>query len=225
MQEFRTEVEALTGNSVSPVVPAEFLLILVRRAEELVHTLAKHCDDADEELQGDIAELENAIEPRTDGVSAALEQAEFGSFDALSASLDYTTGRYLHSARTLQAAYDDALPADAAEALSDLTEILASLDIARQYFKTLYTQHELAVLSRYLLYAVFPALFGGALVVLSYGAVLDSHSRRAIMVVLLSTTVVLIFFPFVVLFSYTLRIATLATHTADFGPFVPRDER
>lgn len=225
MREFRTEVEQTTEIPLSPAAPSEFLRLLVQEVETLTQSLSNDCTDvSDQELQDDIAGLEELVESRSERVDAALKQARFGTFAAVSASLEYNTGQYLYIMRHVKTVHADSLPNAAHETLEDIMELLSSLDIARQYFKTIYTQHELAILSRLLLYAGLPALLGGGLIVLSYEAVVELQPGRYFLIILLSATVTVIFAPFTVLLSYTLRIATLATYTADFGPFVPQQE-
>ncbi|WP_227379783.1 hypothetical protein [Haladaptatus halobius] len=224
MQKFRRDVERLTNTQVSPAAPSEFLRAIVRQSESLARRLGERCEDVpDQKFQDDLAELTGMIEPRSVRVAKALEHAEFGTFSALSASLDYNTGQYLYLVRHLQATPDDLLPPGAEEILEELAEVLALLDVTRQYFKTLYTQHELAILSRFLLYAGLPALLGGGFVVLSYDTILQLNPGRTVMTIFLAGTVSIVFLPFSVLLAYTLRIATLASFTADFGPFVPLD--
>ena len=82
-------------------------------------------------------------------------------------------------------------------------------------------QQELADLSKVLLYVGFPALVGGAFIVLAYGNLLEMGLHPYVYVVVVSTTVTALFSPFAVLFVYVLRIATVGRRTAaDFGPFV-----
>lgn len=224
MRTFRRDVESLTDTSVVSPAPAEFLRTLVERTDRLTRAFADRCEDVpDSDLHADIAELTELMAPRSARVARALERAEFGTFSALSASLDYNTGEYLYLVRRLRTTHSDSIPDDADAVLDDVAELLAALDVARQYFKTLYTQHELASLSRLLLYAGLPALLGGGFVVLSYDIVLGLGLGRPAVIAFVAATVTTLFLPFSVLLAYTLRIATLASHTADFGPFVPRD--
>ena len=99
--------------------------------------------------------------------------------------------------------------------------MLEALAVARQTFKTLYVQHELAVLSRELLYVGVPTLVGGGLLVVGYPAAVEALGLTWLLVALAASSITLVFLPFVVLLSYSLRLATIAARTADFGPFVP----
>ena len=93
---------------------------------------------------------------------------------------------------------------------------------ARQTFKTMYVQHELATLSRRLLYVGLPTLVGGGVLVLVYPTLVETVAGRGPLLVVAAAGITLVFLPFIVLLSHTLRIATIAARTGDFGPFVPR---
>ena len=67
----------------------------------------------------------------------------------------------------------------------------------------------------------FPTLVGGGLLVVSYPAAVEAMSPVWILEAPVASSITLVFLPFVVLLSYSLRIATIAARTADFGPFVP----
>ena len=219
MVSFRRDVEELTGENVSPASPADFLKhVVVATAEtgrRLPGTLAA---DADPETREDVERFADALAAEAHPVVEALDDAQFGTFEALAAVLGHHQGGHLHTARQLRLEQADAF-ADTA-ALEELIDLLEALAVARQTFKTLYVQHELAVLSRLLLYVGFPTLVGGGLLVIVYPTLVESVPLRALVVVA-ATGVTLVFLPFIVLLSYSLRIATIAARAADFGPFVP----
>ncbi|SEW13566.1 hypothetical protein [Natrinema salifodinae] len=221
MIEFQRDVEDLTESGVSPSSPAAFLDVIVAatadRAERLPDALAS---DAGDEKRREIERFVAALESDGETVSDALEDAEFGTFEALSAVLGHHQGNYYHAARTFREEWDDAF--DELTPLEELIELLGFLAIARQTFKTLYVQHELAVLSRMLLYVGFPTLVGGGLLLVSYPTIAATVSSSTLLLAIAAGGVVLVFLPFMVLLSYALRIATIAARTADFGPFVPR---
>jgi hypothetical protein len=221
MTDFQRDVEELTESGVSPASPAAFLNLLVTatvdRARQLPGALAA---DADSHKRTEIERFLETFESDGETVSAALEDAEFGTFEALSAVLGHHQGNYYHAARTFRDEWGEAF--DETEPLEELVELLGFLAIARQTFKTLYVRHELAVLSRMLLYVGFPTLVGGGLLLVSYGRIAAAVANDWLLLAIAAVGVVLVFLPFMVLLSYALRIATIAARTADFGPFVPR---
>lgn len=54
------------------------------------------------------------------------------------------------------------------------------------------------------------------------GDEVEAVGDSSALVLVVGVAVTLVFLPFVVLLVYTFRIATIASGTADFGPFVPR---
>lgn len=223
MTSFRRDVEELTGTPVSPAAPADFLQLVVGAVVDRAETLRPVADRVDDPtLAARLDDLADAIATEGEVVTDALEGANFGTFDALSSVLGRFNGGHLYAARTVRTRYADDLPDDALETLDALIELLGHLAVARQTFKTLYTQHELAHLSKLLLYVGFPTLLGGGVFMMTYGPIIEAVGDPSALVLVISVVVTLVFLPFVVLLVYTFRIATIASRTADFGPFVPR---
>ena len=223
MLAFRRQVEALTASPISPASPADFLQLIVETVVEHGETFrseAEHVDDP--ELGPLIDDLVEAIEAEGEIVTDALDGAKFGTFDALSAVLGHYNGAHLQAARTIRATHGDDIGDDALETLDGLVELLGHLAVARQTFKTLYMQYELASLSKLLLYVGFPTLLGGGIFMMTYQVIIERVADPFTLVLVVSVAVTLVFLPFVVLLVYTFRIATIASRTADFGPFVPR---
>lgn len=223
MSSFRRAVEDLTDASVSPAAPADFLQLLVsavvERADELRRTVRA---SETSELAGSLEEFVAAVNEEGEQVTNALEDADFGTFDALSSILGHFNGAHLYAARTLQEDHAEELSDEALGTLSVLIELLGHLAVARQSFKTLYVQYELAHLSKLLLYVGFPTLLGGGIFMMAYGSIIQAVGDPTLLVLVVSTVVTFVFLPFVVLLAYTFRIASIASRTADFGPFVPR---
>lgn len=128
----------------------------------------------------------------------------------------------MYAARQIRTYYADELSDDALETLDQLIELLGHLAIARQSLKTLYMQHELAHLSKLLLVVGFPTLLGGGIFMMSYPPIIETVNAPSLLVALVSVVVTFVFLPFTVLVVYTFRIASIASRTTDFGPFVPR---
>ncbi|PSP97830.1 hypothetical protein BRC89_10500 [Halobacteriales archaeon QS_4_70_19] len=225
MVAFRRAVEGLTGTPVSPAAPANFLQLLVdtvvERAEGLT-VAAKRMDDPEQAAV--VRSFVTAVTTEGALVSESLEDANFGTFDALSAVLGRFNGAHLYAVRQLRADYADEFPAETLETLDRLVELLQQLAVARQTFKTLYMQHELAHLSKLLLAVGFPTLLGGGIFMTSYPVVVSAVGNPTLLVLVVSAVLTFVFLPFVVLLVYTFRIASIASRTADFGPFVPRVE-
>lgn len=223
MTSFRMEVEDVTGTSVSPAAPADFLQLLVETVVIQAETLQPVVDTIDDPAVADLVEeFITAVTSEGQIVNDALENADFGTFDALSAVLGHFNGAHLYTARIIRTHHTDDLSDEGVETLDTLIELLGHLAIARQTFKTLYMQYELAHLSKLLLYVGFPTMLGGGIFIMTYEPIIGEVRDSMILVVIVSVVVTLVFLPFIVLLVYTFRIATIASRTADFGPFVPR---
>lgn len=223
MASFQREVEDITGTPVSPAAPADFLQLIVEAVTTRTETLQSVVDTIDDPAVADSVE-EFIVAVTTEGriVDEALENADFGTFDALSAVLGHFNGAHLQAARTIRTHHSEDLSTHAVEQFDTLIELLGQLAIARQTFKTLYMQYELAHLSQLLLYVGFPTLLGGGIFMMTYGSIIAAVDNPQTLVVIVSGVVMVVFLPFIVLLVYTFRIATIASRTADFGPFVPR---
>ncbi|PSP98492.1 hypothetical protein BRC94_08625 [Halobacteriales archaeon QS_5_70_17] len=220
-EEFREDVEATAGRTVSPASPAAFLRRIVTANADRATTLPSLLvEETDEEFAATVERYAAAVEAESETVAETLADADLGTFDALSAVLDRHHGEHYHIARRFQVDHPDAFAET--EPLEEMIELMKYLAVARQTFKTMYIQHELATLSRRLLYVGLPTLVGGGVLVLVYPTVIDLVSSRDLLVAIAAAGITLVFLPFVVLLSHTLRIATIAARTGDFGPFVPR---
>ena len=223
MQTYRHEVENLTETPVSPAAPADFLQLVVDTVvvqTEQVGVAADQLTDVDH--ADTIREFVQAVINEGELVSESLEGADFGTFDALSAVLGHFNGSHLYAARKIRTHYADELSDEVLETLDLLIELLGHLAIARQTFKTLYMQYELAHFSKILLVVGFPTLLGGGIFLMVYPTVIETIGSPTLLVVLVSAVVTFVFLPFIILLVYTFRIATIASRTVDFGPFVPR---
>lgn len=223
MTAFRHEVETLTETPVSPAAPADFLQLIVDTVVARTDQLRAGTDQTTDPSHGAVVRgFVEAVTSEGELVSEALEDADFGTFDALSAVLGRFNGAHLYASRQIRTRYADELSDGALETLDQLIELLGSLAIARQSFKTLYIQYELAHLSKLLLVVGFPALLGGGIFMMVYPVIIETVEVTTVLVAIVSGVVTFVFLPFIVLVVYTFRIASIASRTADFGPFVPR---
>lgn len=221
VEAFREGVEAIIDGTVSPASPAVFLRVIVEanatRAAALPEALA---DGVDEEFRTTVERYAATVEAESETVSATLAGADLGTFDALSAVLGHHHGEHYHVARRFLVEHADVF--EQTSLLEEMIELMKYLAVARQTFKTMYIQHELATLSRRLLYVGLPTLVGGGVLVLIYPTLIQLVASRVLLLAIAAGGTTLVFLPFVVLLSHTLRIATIAARTGDFGPFVPR---
>lgn len=217
---YRNHVEETTNREAVPSTPVDFLSVLLDGTRSNAQRLGGVVRGQDpDQLRDEVDGLVSTITSHVDEITEVLARSERGIFDTLAASLQMNFSRQLHEAQRLQTVYDDELSPDAHEMLDEVIDSLQQVDIARQYFKSLYIQSELAQLSRLLLYVGVPAVGGAILMYLVYvggprGAVPPEYLTVFILLV-----VVLGFSLIAILCSYVLRIATVAQRTVAITPF------
>ncbi|MDG5758471.1 hypothetical protein QA600_03860 [Natronococcus sp. A-GB1] len=218
--DFRKSIEAHTGIRPSPAEPPALLRTLVEAKRRTALGLRNVCADGDPDLHEDVEEFVSTTLQRDDDVIDALEEVTFGTFELISVILHYNDPWQRQEIRKIREYHRFELSDAADDQLGRLENLLGDIHVARQYFKTVYMQQELADLSKILLYVGFPTLLAGAFVVLSYRNLLALELHPYVYVVV-AATITALFSPFAVLLACVLRIATIARRTAaDFGPFV-----
>ncbi|WP_224269014.1 hypothetical protein [Haloprofundus salinisoli] len=219
---FKRRVEDAAGR-VAPVRPTAFLNLLMentRRDAQRLGGLAVGSgnDDAWEEID----DLVTSVTRHVDSVVDLTENADESPFQALSATLTTNYAEQIHRARTIREQYDLTDETDAA--LDRLVDRLEDVDIARQYFKTVYLQDELSSLSRTLLYVGVPAE-ALCILVLLWLTALQSVIPQLVRELVFPVAAVVGLVPLVVLFSYILRTATVTQRTSATIPFTtPKQE-
>lgn len=222
---YRSDVEDATGR-VPPVDPQRFLRLLfeatrteARRLDGLTGT---EIDDAvSEELDAVVAD----VTAQADGVESTLRTSDPGGIAALSVTLATDFADDIRRLRRLQSNAGDQLPDGVDEAIDDLVNRLQDIDVARQYFETIYLQEELAVLSRALIYVGFPTvvvLISGLFVFTAPNGASVSRSALALLVPAIITIGLA---PLAVLLAFVLRIATVSQRTAVMLPFTTSKRR
>lgn len=226
--DFRDDIAAMIGEPVSPAEPAAFLRAMLEETSRRAAALRDAVDDAeDDSARDEISEYAGEIDRDADRVAERLKGTEFGTFDVVSAALNFDYSRRLYAGTRLKNEHEDVIDDEAHERLDETLSILHEFGPSREHIKTLYFQWELVNLSRAMLYAAIPALVVTVLGVLALGdPQLVPGSTLGLAnqgwVVVAATTVALS--PFAILLSYILRIATVAKRTLAIGPFVLRGE-
>lgn len=224
--DFREDVEDTIPAAISPVEPSAFLRALVESTQERANALKDSVDDNnDQQLREQVDVYVDTLTENAREVSDQIEDAEFGTFDVLWATLDFDYAWGIYTARRIRIEHADSLSDGATEILDDLVEVIAFFGPAREHFKTLYFRWELINLSRKIMYSSIPAL----IVALSMTFFFDPSTvsgtvfgiNTLALVVSATSTITLI--PFILLIAYILRIATIAKQTASIGPFILRE--
>ncbi|MDY6780249.1 MAG: hypothetical protein SV760_06850 [Halobacteria archaeon] len=226
--EFRRDAEKIFDAPVSPSDPASFLRALVDVTHDRTEELREMLDDnPDDELRDEVESLADSIEENADFVSDQLENLTFGTFDVISAALNFNYSRKIYDARRIRSEYSESLSEDEDEKMGSLIEALEMFGPAREHFKTLYFQWELINLSRVTLFSSIPALTTAVGMVIFYDAstITGSLVGVPVSVLLVIVGVCVSLLPFAVLLAYILRIATVTKRTLSIGPFVLRESR
>jgi len=223
---FQTDVEAKLDEGITSPEPAAFLSELLAAIDGRADRLGESAI-ADRELERSetVDAFVEDVRENTAMVREELDDAQFGTFDVMSAALDFNYSWKIYAARRIRNRYGDSLSGEADDTLDDLIDLMEFFGEAREHFKTLYFQWELINLSRALLYIAVPALtvVGVFLMYVDgttlYGATLGVDN----LVWLSSAGFAFGLAPFVVFIVFILRIATVAKHTLAMGPFILRE--
>jgi len=149
-----------------------------------------------------------------------LDRPDTGIFGALAATLSTNYARELNAIRQIEVRYSELLSAEATAALDNITRRIKDVDIARQYFKTMYIQEELSYFSRLLLYVGIPAQFVTVAALIAMSKSGTTLSGLPVTLPILAPVVVTVAFtPLAMLFSFVLRVATVAQNTVSPAQF------
>lgn len=221
--EYREAVEDHAGE-VAPVEPLGFLELLF----ENTRREARRIGDAafgtvGEEVREEIDDVVAELLADVDEVMALLDASDAGTFEVLSATLETNYAREINRIQRVTATHGDDLPTSVADPLDRLVTHLRNVDVARQYFKSLFLQQELSSLSRVLLYAGLPAETYSVLVLLGLTAGTESGLLGPTPLVVI-VGVAVGFLPLCLLFSYILRVATVTRRTVATIPFTTPEQ-
>jgi len=221
VSDFRERVRQETGQEVTPEEPAAFLELLLRNTRSETDRLHRAVATiADTELQSDVDKVSNRLNDHIDHVLTLLGRPDTGVFGALAATLSTNYARELNAVRRIQVRYDDLLTKEVRETLDNITRRIKDVDIARQYFKTMYIQEELSYFSRLLLYVGIPAEFITVATLVAMSKSGGSLSGLPLTLPFLAPIVVTVAFaPLALLFSFVLRVATVAQNTVSPAQF------
>ncbi|WP_227353370.1 hypothetical protein [Haladaptatus salinisoli] len=226
--EFRRDVEEVLGLRTAPPEPAAFMRSLMEETQNRANALADAVEESrDEDLKEEIRSYVDGLSANADEVSETLENTQFGTFDVLSAILNFNYSWKIFVARRIRNEHEDAITEEVDEAFDDIIESLNFFGPSREHFKTLYFQWEFVNLSRAMLYTAIPALVVTVAMINYFDARAVPGATVGIsndvLVLSLATTIAVV--PFVILLSYILRIATVAKRTLSIGPFILRETR
>jgi len=222
------DVREYTDELIGPPIPGNPAALL----SELIAT-TKHrsvalreaaADSSNDAFREDAEAFTGSVIGNADTVRDQLDGAQFGSFDAVDASLNFNYGKKILQVERLQAEYPD-LDEHEQRLLDDLKGALSLFGPAREHIKTLYFQWALIDLSQLILYAAVPALTVAGIVaaVVDAGTFPGSTFGIANITLVVGAAFALTLVPFLLFVSYLLRILTVAKRTLAIEPLILRD--
>jgi hypothetical protein len=110
------------------------------------------------------------------------------------------------------------------DSLDELCQRFQDIDIARQYFKSVYLKEELSALSRTLLIVGGVAELVAVVLLLGFTGPIGAAVPRRVLLAFLPVAVAVCFLPLSVLTSVILRSATVTRRTAITLPFTTAEE-
>lgn len=227
--DFRNSIEELSEVDMSPARPREVIIVLLRairqRAEDLDTTVP---DSPESEFQEDIDRLINDIDTNIEEIADTLDRVDPGSTDELLVGLDYDCSWQLHQTLRIRRKYADQLSEDQLTMIQDLAEALHEFMTSREYFKTLYYQHEFSDLSTTLLTVSLPVIIFITYVLLALDAGLFPEINFlpiSPLAVFISLAYTIALGPYVTLTAYVFRATSVTKRTSAVGPFVLKTDR
>lgn len=224
--DYRDSVRGTTENASIPITPSDFLEVLL----DGIYNSAIELREAGAEYDGgrlttEVDDVVSDIITRTDEACTALAGSRTDVFSALVVTLEINFSRELRDVREIRSALDGGDTRGLDEKLESVTEGLKQVDVARQYFKSLYMQSELARFSRLLLYVGIPAIGSGILLLTAYAGA-AGPSFGGVLTVLVPAVVAISFAPIALLFAFVLRVSVVAQRTVAVTPFttVPQEK-
>lgn len=222
--EYRDSVETETERLVVPEEPEEFLRMLAQDTRKQVTALDDKMANLEEApYRADLENLMANLATELDGTLRRLERSHGGVFPALSTVLDADFATRINHIRWLGRAYRNDLPDDVLDVLQGLEHRLEQLDVARQYFKTIYIKQELADVSKLVMYTGLVAVIV-SIVFTVFTGYRTAPFRNSMNLFLVPLAVTITLTPLALLVSHVVRIATVARRTAAITPFLAPTE-
>ncbi|WP_435076665.1 hypothetical protein [Halococcus sp. AFM35] len=215
-REFRRTVEGIAGRATSPNDPAAFLALIGETLGKRARAFEEHDSmETTEEIDDYLSGIHSYAE-RLEGVGGTEDTMEI-----VSTLLGPAYAQRLTETDAIRRTHDDR----ATEELDAVAELLEAVAVARQFFKTIAIQQDLAQLSRRLAYLGIPILLVAFYATTVYTTVPSATVAQPLLPVVISAAIAIVLLPLAILLSYMLRLATIARYTVSVGPFVPPEER
>ncbi|UPW01900.1 hypothetical protein M0R88_07335 [Halorussus gelatinilyticus] len=220
VNEYRNSVEETLTREVAPVTPSDFLEMLLESTQQCVESADEQTDEiTDPDAAEALSDLLDDTIRTIEHSRRVLERSDVGLFNALSVTLKTNYSQEIYRVRDLQTTHEELLTEDIDDHLDELVVRIQQMDVARQYFKTLYLQDELAYLSRVLLYVGVPAELTALTMLLVFAASTQPILAPSTLAVVVPVAICITAAPLAILFAFVIRVSVVAQRTAAITPF------
>lgn len=220
-RELRERVRTKAGLSTTPNDPATFLSMLARTLADQAEAFESALDDVGWD-DDEVYDYAKGIQRYGSNIDDRIEEGAT-MVDVLDIVLGTEYARNLVATEHVRNTYGDSLSEECADELSNIDDLLESIAVTRQFFKTLSLQQDLARLSRLIAFTGFVAVGATVWITLLYrsnGLTVPASQFP----VIFSLGIGLLATPLALFISYTVRAASIARRTVSVGPFVPPQE-
>lgn len=203
-----------------PTEPSDFLQQLFRQTRQHAQALENPLIESTDRQSGAESNiLITGLPDHCEQIADHLEQVDERLFNVISPILGTDYAQYVQESHRLQRKHDEESHERLNGALDRLTTDLIGINVARQYFTTMFVKEELARTSRLLLYIGIPAVAVPVAMLIELTAHTGSVFPQLELVVLSVLTVITGLLPLALLTSFVFRIGTVAQQIAAVTPF------
>ena len=207
--------EAL-GQPTAPTDPSDFIHQLLQQTQEHVDSLEELLPNTTNEAASRLlTDLPEHCEQAIDQLEPTSEKLSTVIVPLL--GIDYAD--YIYDSYQLRSNHDEESHEELFSALDCLSADLENLDIARQYFTTVFMKKELATLSRSLLYVGVIAISIPLALLYQLSTYPGASPPMPELIVLTILVIVVGLLPLALLIVFVLRIAAIAHYIAAITPF------
>jgi len=222
-ENLRRSVEDIAGEAAAPNDPAAFLSLIGTTLQNRATAIEERLDDAATDVPDEVSSVMDNIRGYGESIDDELEEQD-AIVDVLDVVLGTEYARNMTAVRHLQNSHASSLTQAGRADLDALAELLESIAVARQFFKTLSLQQDFARLSRIVVYTGLVALVTTVSLTLLYRGDTATIGPTLLPIVVTAGLGVIVA-PLAAFVSYILRAATIARRTVSVGPFIPPAER
>lgn len=218
---FQGDVDTLLPDAERHARPDTLLTAVMEAIEDRADRLQEAMSSIDDpELSEDVRDYVQGLHHDARLTAAKLEPTSFGTFQALEAVFSFDVSAILHETRRLRARFSFT-QSQVCPTFDDIEAVLQVFASARAHVKVLYFQHELAELSRWIVYTSFPAIVVAVASLLFFDPTAIGSGWIALTVA--SITISIALTPFAILLAYVLRLVKVTRSTFSRSPFLVRE--